>query len=99
MPRALQPIRLFRPPHALTALVWHRRSPSVSHPGATVRAVAVSEERCQGFSPLQPKHQSFAWHEIACQAARRPTGSLRRWAGGANEDTVLRVRECHSAPG
>jgi hypothetical protein len=60
----------FRPPHALAArcgIVVRRRIHFPGRPFARSR----SGERCQGFSPLQPRCRSFVRHDPACWRAQR----------------------------
>src|SRR5262249_20862440 len=76
----------FRPPHALAApcgIIVRRRLLSAGRSFAR----SLSEDRCQGFSPLQPKHRSFVRHEPEIFGSE-VANSLRPSAGGANEEAA-----------
>jgi hypothetical protein len=85
----------FRPPPALAArcgIVVRRRIHFPGRPFARSR----SGERCQGFSPLQPRCRFFVQHDSAI-AGSAVANSLRPSAGGANEEAAPRARDCRPA--
>jgi hypothetical protein len=97
-----RPLRPFPSSTRACGAVWHRRSSSDSLPGVTVRAAGAWGEM-PGFFALAAERpflraardpgRSSRCGDRASEAAN----SLRLSAGGANEETAPRARDCHSA--
>jgi hypothetical protein len=101
--RSLQPIRLFRPPHALAALVWHRRSPSVSRPGRAVRAASAPRRDARVFRPCSRNTDlscGTSWRSGCSAAAFLPApigwGSPRKYPCHGCVNVTLRCDETAS---
>ena len=96
MPRVFGLFDRFRPPHALAAFrVASSFAVGFSSRGGRSRGL-LPGERCQGFSPLQPRHRSFVRHGPAFADAA-VTDSLRPSAGGADERGCASGARCHPA--
>jgi hypothetical protein len=96
VPRVFGLFDRFRPPHALAAFrVASSFAVGFSSRGGRSRGL-LPGERCQGFSPLQPRHRSFVRHGPAFADAA-VTDSLRPSAGGADERGCASGARCHPA--